>query len=173
MLTKAQKKEHVAVSAKLIAGSKSLVFADFSGAPTKDIEKLKADLKKVGATYKVFKKRLLKIALKEAGITAAELDVKAPIVAMFAEGDMTSVAAPVFKFSKELAKRKVNFKVLGAYDREGNKPMTVAEFNVIARLPSREVLLAQVMNVMQGPLRKFLATVNEVAAKKGSATPAA
>lgn len=173
MLTKAQKKEHVAASAKLIAGSKSLVFADFSGAPTKDIEKLKAELKKSGTTYKVFKKSLLKIALKDAGITVAELDTKTPIVAMFAEGDMTSVAAPVFKFSKDLAKRKINFKVLGAYDREGNKPMTVAEFNIIARLPSREVLLAQLMNAMNGPTRKFLATLNEVAKKQGAATPAA
>ncbi len=166
MLTKDQKKEHVAASAKLIAGSKSLVFADFSGAPTKDIEKLKADLKKVGATYKVFKKRLLKIALKEAGVAVDSLDAKAPVVAMFAQGDMTSVAAPVFKFSKDLAKRKINFKVLGAYDREANKPMTVAEFNIIARLPSREVLLAQLMSVMQGSTRKFLATLSEIAKKK-------
>lgn len=173
MLTKEQKKEHVAASAKLIAASKSLVFANFAGAPTKDIEKLKAELKKIGATYKVFKKRLLKIALKEAGVSIDTLSEKAPVVTVFAQGDMTSVAAPVYKFVKELAKRKIDFKVLGAFDRAENKPMTVAEFNIIARLPSREMLLAQVMSTMQGPLRKFLATINEVAVKKGTAAPVA
>lgn len=171
MLTKVQKKEHVAASAKLIASSKSLVFANFAGAPTKDIEKLKAELNKVGATYKVFKKRLLKIALTEAGVPVGSLDEKAPVVAVFAQGDMTSVAAPVYKFVKELAKRKIDFKVLGAFDREGNKLMTVAEFNVIARLPSREVLLAQAMSTMTGPLRKLLATLVEVAKKQGTPAP--
>jgi len=168
MLTKEQKKEHVALSSVLIKNSKSLVFADFSGAPTKEIEKLKAELKGVGATYKVFKKRLLKFALQEAGIPVDSLDAKAPVVTMFAKGDMTSVASPVYKFSKELAKRKINFSVLGAFDREGNKSLTVEEFNIIARLPSREVLLAQVMGAMTGPLRKLLATINEVAKKNAS-----
>jgi large subunit ribosomal protein L10 len=172
MLTKEQKKEHVAASAKLIAASKSLVFANFAGAPTKEIEKLKAELKKIGATYKVFKKRLLKIALKEAGVTVDTLSEKAPVVTVFAQGDMTSVAAPVYKFVKELAKRKIEFKVLGAFDRAENKPMTVAEFNVIARLPSREVLLGQVVGTMTGPIRKFMVVLQEVAKKK-EATPSA
>lgn len=171
MLTKAQKKEHVSASGKLIAGSKALVFADFAGAPTKEINKLKIELKKSGATYKVFKKRLLKIALKEAGITAAELDVKAPVVTVFAKEDLTSVAAPLYKFSKDLAKSKIEFKVLGAFDREGNRAVPLAEFNVIARLPSREVLLGQVVGTMTGPLRKFMVVLQEIA-KKQPATPA-
>jgi len=169
MLTKTQKKEHVAESAKLIAGSKSLVFADFSGSPTKEIEKLKIELKKAGATYKVFKKRLLKIALTEANIPTEMLDVKAPAVTVFAKGDMTTVAGAIYKFSKELAKKKIEFKVLGGFDREQQKPVTVAEFNIIARLPSREVLLTQVMSTMQGPLRKFLIALNEIAKKNASA----
>jgi len=165
MLTKVEKKEHVAASGKLIAGSKALVFADFSGAPTKEVNKLKNELKKVGATYKVFKKRLLKIALKDAGITAAELDVKAPVVTVFAPDDLTSVAGAIYKFSKELAKLKIDFKVLGAFDREGNRAVPLTEFNVIAKLPSREVLLGQVVGTMTGPLRKFMVVLNEIAKK--------
>lgn len=169
MLNKTQKKEHVAESAKLIAGSKSLVFADFSGSPTKEIEKLKLELKKAGATYKVFKKRLLKIALTEANIPTEMLDVKAPAVTVFAKGDLTTVAGAIYKFSKELAKKKIDFKVLGGFDRELAKPVTVAEFNVIARLPSREVLLAQVIGTMSGPLRKFMIALQEIAKKNASA----
>jgi large subunit ribosomal protein L10 len=172
MLNKTQKKEHVAESAKLIAGSKSLVFADFSGSPTKEIEKLKLELKKAGATYKVFKKRLLKIALTEANIPTEMLDVKAPAVTVFAKGDLTTVAGAIYKFSKELAKKKIDFKVLGGFDRELAKPVTVAEFNVIARLPSREVLLAQVIGTMSGPLRKFMIALQEIAKKKSEGAPA-
>lgn len=166
MLTKAQKKEHVSASGKLVKASKSLVFADFTGAPTKEVNKLKTELKKAGATYKVFKKRLLKIALKEAGIEAQELSVKAPVATVFAPEDLTSVAAAIYKFSKDLAKLKVDFKVLGAFDREANRTIPAAEFNVIARLPSREVLLGQVVGTMTGPLRKFMVVLQEVAKKQ-------
>src|SRR5690348_1546310 len=118
MLTKKQKQEHVAMGAKLVSGSKALIFADFTGAPTKEVNRLKGELKKAGATFKVIKKRLLKIALKEAGIGAESLDAKAPVATVFSPSDLTTVAAPVFKFAKELAKQKIEFKILGAYDRE-------------------------------------------------------
>jgi large subunit ribosomal protein L10 len=121
-----------------------------------------------GATYKVFKKRLLKIALKDAGIETDALGNKGQVVTVFAKEDLTSVAGSIFKFSKDLTKMKVDFKVLGAFDREGNRAIPVAEFNVIAKLPSREVLLAQVMGTMTGPLRKVLIALNEIAKKKSA-----
>jgi large subunit ribosomal protein L10 len=172
MLTKAQKKEHVSAGGKLITGSKAIIFADFTGAPTKEVNKLKNELKKSGATMKVFKKRLLKIALKDAGITVDMLDNKAPVATVFSPDDLTSVAGPIYKFAKDLAKSKIEFKVLGAFDREGNRAIPVAEFNVIARLPSREVLLAQVIGTMSGPLRKFMIALQEIAksAQGGSAS---
>lgn len=175
MLTKAQKKEHVAAGGKLITASKALVFADFTGAPTKEVNKLKNELKKSGATFKVIKKRLLKIALKDAGIETGALDGKSQAATVFSPGDLTTVAGPIFKFSKELAKSKIEFKVLGAYDRESNVAVSVQEFNVIAKLPSREVLLAQVVGTMSGPIRKFMVALQEIAKKKaeGASAPAA
>ncbi len=173
MLTKKQKQEHVAMSSKLVTASKSLVFADFTGAPTKEVNRLKVELKKAGATFKVVKKRLLKIALKEAGIPTDALEGKSQAATVFSPGDLTSVAGPIFKFSKELAKSKVDFKVLGAYDSDRKAAISVAEFNVIAKLPSREVLLAQVIGTMSGPLRKFMIALQEIAKKKGEGAPAA
>ena len=170
MLTKAQKKDHIAKGSELVKGSKALVFADFTGAPTREVNRLKTELKKADATYKVFKKRLLKIALKEAGIETDALSNKAQVATVFAKGDLTSVAGPIFKFSKELAKSKIAYKVLGAFDREGNRAIPMAEFNVIATLPSREVLLGQVVGTMTGPLRKFMVVLQEVAKKQGAAT---
>ena len=172
MLTKAQKKEHIAKSSELVKGSKALVFADFTGAPTREVNRLKNELKKAGATYKVFKKRLLKIALKDAGIETDALNAKAQVATVFAKEDLTSVAGPIAKFVKELAKLKIVYKVLGAYDREGNRVIPVAEFDVVAKLPSREVLLAQVMGTMTGPLRKFMIALQEIAKKNASASTA-
>ncbi len=171
MLTKAQKQEQVALGGKKLKESKSLIFADFTGAPTKDVNTLKTELRKAGATFKVIKKRLLKIALKEAGIEFDPSTFKAPIATVFAENDLNSVAGPVYKFSKELAKRKIEFKIVGAYDGEAKKVLNSQEFAIIAKLPSREVLLAQVIGAMTGPLRAFMYIVGELA-KKAPATPA-
>src|SRR5688500_4357006 len=103
MLTKAQKKEHVELSGKKIKASKNLVFADFSGVGTADVNNLKNELRKAGAEFKVVKKRLLKIALKEAGIEFDPSTSKAPIATVYTPTDLTAVAAPIYKFTKELA----------------------------------------------------------------------
>lgn len=172
MLTKLQKKEHVALSAKSIKESKNLVFADFTGVPTKDVNQLKAELRKVGATFKVVKKNLLAIALTNEGVTFDPNLFKAPIATVFAKDSLTSVAAPIYKFSKDLAKRKISFKVVGVFDNEKKVVISEQEFTAIAKLPSREVLLGQVVGVMSGPIRAFMYVVSELA-KKGPATPVA
>ena len=165
MLTKTQKKEHVALSSKHITASKSLIFADFTGAPTKEINQLKTELRKAGATFKVMKKRLLKIALKEAGIEFDPMQFKAPVATIFVQGDITSVAAQVYKFSRELAKKKIDFKIVSAYDKDRKAVVTAAEFLVIAKLPSREVLLGMVLGGMTGPLRAFMHILDELSKK--------
>lgn len=169
MLTKTQKKEHVALSAKHINSSKSLIFADFKGAPTKEINVLKTELRKAGATFKVMKKRLLRIALKDAGIEFDPMQFKAPVATIFVKGDITSVAAQIYKFSKELAKKKIEFKIVSAYDKDRKAVVTDKEFLVIAKLPSREVLLGMVLGGMTGPLRAFMHILSELSKKQPAA----
>lgn len=172
MLTKAKKKEHVELSGKKIKASKNVVFVDFSGVSTPDINALKAELRKVGGEYKVVKKRLLKIALKEAGIEFDPSSTKSAVATVYTPTDLTAVASPIYKFTKELAKRKIDFKVLGAYDAEAKKVLTTAEFTVIAKLPNRETLLAMVIGAMTGPLRAFMYIASELS-KRAPAAPAA
>ncbi len=172
MLTKAQKKEHVELSAQKIKASKNIVFADFTGVGTADVNNLKKELRKAGAEFKVVKKRLLKIALKEAGIEFDPSSNKAPIATVYTPTDLTSVAGPIYKFSRELAKRKINFKVLAAYDAEAKKLLNTAEFTVIAKLPNRETLLAMVIGAMTGPLRAFMSIVQQLAERPQTNLPA-
>lgn len=166
MLTKVQKKEHVELSAKKIKASKNIVFADFSGVGTADVNLLKTELRKAGAEFKVVKKRLLKIALKEAGIEFDPSATKSAVATVYTPTDLTAVAGPIYKFTKDLAKRKIEFKVLGAYDADAKKVLSTAEFTVIAKLPNRETLLAMVIGAMTGPLRAFMYIAGEIAKNK-------
>ena len=65
-LTKAQKTKQIQDAAVELKKSRTLVFVDFTGTSVEGLRKLRADLRAEGATMKVVKKRLLKIALKEA-----------------------------------------------------------------------------------------------------------
>lgn len=157
MLTKAQKREHVAVGTEKIKGSASLIFTDFTGTATGDIRTLKLALKAVGATYKVFKKRLLQIALKNAGVNVDTKQFNAQLGTVFAGKSVYDVAGIVAKFAKEVLKKtKKEFKVLGAYEAKEAKVIDAATFQVIAKLPPREVLLAQIAMMLTMPVKKVM-----------------
>lgn len=165
MLTKAQKKQHIDKSAEMVKGSKTLVFADFTGVDTASVRRLKLEVKKAGAAFKVFKKRLLNITLKEMGVEFNPMQFKSQVGTFFIPEDLSSVAATIHKFAKELAKSKKNFIVLGAYDLANKQAVSVEDFTAIAKLPGREVLLSMVIGGITGPLRAFMYLVGELAKK--------
>lgn len=170
MLTKEQKKKQVAIGTEFLNKSKALVFADFTNVDTASINKLKAALKNLGANFKVIKKRLLNIVAKNAGLDFDPLQFEAQVGTVFSEGDLSLVAGAVYKFSKDLAKEKKDFKILGAYDLVDKSYLDTAQFILIAKLPSREVLLTQVLGGIIGPFRAFMYLLLELN-KKPTPTP--
>jgi large subunit ribosomal protein L10 len=171
MLNKEQKKKQVTLAGDLIKNSKTLIFADFTGVDTASIRKLKLDIKKTGAAFKVIKKRLLNIAFKNTGVNFDPLQFSAQVGTFFLPEDLSSAAGIIYKFAKELAKSKKEFKVLSAYDVVNKIAISIDEFNAIAKLPSREVLLAMVMGAITGPIRAFLYILSELSKKQESSMP--
>lgn len=171
MLTKAEKKEQIELGVDLTKKSKALVFADFTGVSIEEIKKLKSELRKAGAQFKVIKKRLLKLALKDAGVDFDPTQFDAQVGTVFATGDLSTVAGSVYKFSKDLEKAKKNFAILGAYDGVEKIALDKNQFLVIAKLPSREILLAQLVGVMSGPIRAFMYIADQLSKKSVAAEP--
>ncbi len=167
MLTKTQKKEHVADAKKMLSASKSIVLTDFTGLPTEMLKKLKKSLKATGGSYKVFKKRLTKIAFAETGMTMDPTVFPGQVGIAFLKGDLTTAAAAIYAFQKQMTKEKKEFVILGAYDLEAKREVSKEEFMVIAKLPSREVLLGQVLGAFTAPLRAFMYLLNELS-KRGN-----
>ncbi len=160
MLTKSQKKEHVSAGTKEIKNSESLIFADFTGVKTADMRNLKTSLKALGAKFKVFKKRLLKIALKDAGVEVDPTQFDAQVGTVFATKSVYDVAGTVHKFAKELAKTKIDFKMLGGYDMKEKKFFDALQMISIAKLPSREMLLTQIAVMLTTPIKKIMIALN-------------
>ena len=157
MLTKDQKKEQVALAVKHVKASKSLIFADFTGVPTGEILKLKNTLRAMGGKFQVFKKRLLNIALKDSGVPVDTAKFEAQLGTVFAPKSIYDVAGLVYKFAKDLLKgTKKEFKILGAYDATESKTIDAPTFMMIAKLPPREVLLAQIAMMLTMPIKKVM-----------------
>lgn len=161
-LTKLQKQEQVDLGLEKMKASQNLVFVDFNKVSVENIKRLRRELKKLGADFKVLKKRLLKLALQKGGMDFDPLQFKAQLGTIFLPKDLSDFAAQIYKFAKDLERsRKGEFKVLGSWNLLEKKFVDANEFNLIAKLPSREVLLAQVAMMLTMPIKQMMNVLNE------------
>lgn len=147
MITKAQKGEIVADLADKFKRQKIAIFSDFSGVSVAKSQMLRRLLRKEDAEYKVAKKTLFDRALAETSTNTATKGMKGEIGVAFGYGDQVAPAKVLAKFAKEIE----TFKILGGL--LDGKLLSGAEIMAFARLPSREILLAQVVGALSAPLR--------------------
>ncbi len=163
--TKAQKQEAIKVGDKELKDTKFLVFADFSKVTNEELKSFRRLIRTINGKFTIVKKRLMGIILKNAGIEFNTKQFPGQMGTVFAKGDISDIAQVVYKFSKE----RQNFKILGGLDILKKESLPRETVVAIGRLPSREVLLAQLLGGITGPVRKLMFALNKVAEKKGVA----
>lgn len=154
MKTKAQKQEMIDEAKDLIAGNGGAVFADVQGVTVAQLMKLRREVRSAGGRMVVCKKRLLGVAMKDSGMDFDTKSYDGAIGAIFTPEGVETASGPVVKFFKELKLEKE--KVLGGYDFAAKEPVAKDQVLFIGTLPSREVVLAQFMGMLQAPVRSFL-----------------
>ena len=171
MQTKDQKKNIVKDLAEIIKNSKSVVFSDFKGLKVKDMTDLRRELRKEESDMKVVKKTLINLALKDAGIEMDTKNFEGQIAIAISEKDEVAIAKIISKF----AKANENLKIVGGI--LGTKTLAKEEIAALAKLPSKEELLAKLVgtinapvsgfvNVLAGNLRGLVTVLKAVADKK-------
>ena len=159
MKTKDQKKVIIAETQDLIKNSKNMVFVNFTGTGVEDIKELKKTLRPLGSTVRVVNKKLLRVSLEKAGVAFDPEQFETQLATIFSSADISDVAGPIYKFFK--SKEKKGFDIYGAYDMEGKKFMDAAMTKQVGQLPSREVLLSQVVGVLAAPISMLLYILTE------------
>ncbi|EKE21751.1 MAG: hypothetical protein ACD_7C00140G0002 [uncultured bacterium] len=150
MLTRLQKEDIVKNLTEKIKSSKAIVFADYRGVKTNDINELKSRLKKEGTNLNVIKKNLIEISLKNAEI---EVDVKSlagQLAITISDNDEVAPARILSKFAKE----NENLKILGGV--LGVKGMSAQEVDALAKLPSKQKMLAKLVGTLNAPISGFV-----------------
>lgn len=160
-ITKQQKEKAIEVGKKELADSSVVLFADYKGTSVSDIGTLRRSLKDVSASMKVLKKRLLRIVLKDAGFDLDPTKFDGQVAAIFGRGTVSDVAGPLYRFSKE----HEGFEVLGGLDVKEKTELSREMVIKIGSLPSREVLLGQVVGVISAPIRAFIYVLSQKAQK--------
>ncbi len=165
-ITRARKEEIFSEGSEKVGQSRFLIFVDFQGAGVGELQQLRRALAEVGANFKVIKKRILRLVLREKGFDFDPVKFEGPVGTVFGTDELEKIVAPVYKFSKD----SEGFKILGGLDLTNREELLAEKIIAIGKLPSREVLLVQLMGVMIAPVQKLMYVLDILS--KRSASPA-
>jgi len=157
MLTKEQKKKVIENEKADLKNSRSAVFIDFTGVKTGDLNAFRKTIRQAGGELKVIKKKLLRVAFTEAGLDFSPEIFESQVGTIFSGEEIFAMAQPAYKFASA--------KILGGYDIEGKKFVPAEEVIMLGRLPSREVLLGQLVGMVASPIKSFMFVLKERASK--------
>lgn len=141
-----------------VNASPFLFVVDYTGLTVDKFEALRKLLRGAGAEMHVFKNTLVKKAAERAGYPAelgAALTGQSAVVT--GEKDVCAAAKVMKNFANEFKKPQVKAGVLDG------KYLDATGINALADLPSREVLLGQLLGVLQAPASTLVRLLNEPA----------
>lgn len=161
-----QKEVLVAELHSQMAQAEAAFLVNYQGLSVADLQKLRASLRGEGATMQVAKARLMARAAKQVGGCEAFIPfLKNQVGLVFAKTNAPAVAKKIVEFSKD----QQNLAVVSGFFE--NRVWNKGEVEFLAALPPREVLLAQLAQVLQAPIAG-LARALDQAVKKADGSAA-
>lgn len=155
--------------------AKAIVLVDYKGINIEEVNQLRNRFRNEKVDYLVQKNTLIQIALHDLGITSLDEYLVGPTALAICKNDEIAPARIMTKFVKEVMEEKEFPKFKAGYV-SGNL-LNAAQMHALAKLPSREELLAKLLGsaqapisrllgVTQGIIRKFVYALDAVAKKK-------
>src|SRR6266699_2520420 len=155
---RAAKKHAVETLNGLFKATSVAVVAQYSGLTVAQMQKLRMQMKQAGASVKVSKNRLAKIALEGTDVVAIGPMLKGPTVIATSDDP---VAAP--KVAVEFAKANEKFVIIGG--SMGTTVLNIDGVKALAALPSLDELRAKILGLLVAPATKIAQLSTAPAAK--------
>lgn len=133
----------------------AVLLTEYRGLDVPAMAELRNELRTAGADYKIYKNTLVRIAARQAGLDLDALLIGPTAIAFVGErpdgsaGDAAAAAKALREFIK-----KNDALVLKGGVIDGTM-MSVDQLKVLADLPSRDVLLAQLAGALAAPMQQF------------------
>jgi large subunit ribosomal protein L10 len=157
-VNRTEKAESVASLKDVFASSKAVVVAHYSGLTVAQLQTLRRNARTAGASVKVAKNRLAKIALEGSDVASIASLLKGPTLIAYSSDP---VAAP--KVTVEFAKANEQLVILGG--AMGKTALDLNAVKQLASLPSLDELRAKILGLLVAPATKIAQLTNAPAGK--------
>ena len=166
-LNKSEKQTVVADVTAQVARSQTLALAEYRGLTVAHLDVLRRQARDKGVYLHVLKNTLARRAVAGTPFEVASESMVGPLIYGFSE-DAVAAAKVLSDFAKGNDKLIVKG---GAY---AGKSLNADGVKALASVPSKEVLLSQLLGLMQSPISRLARVLAAVAEKRGEvAAPAA
>ena len=164
-LNKSEKQTVVADVAAQVARSQTLALAEYRGLTVAHLDVLRKQAREKGVYLHVLKNTLARRAVAGTPFEVASESMVGPLIYGFSE-DAVAAAKVISDFAKGNDKLIVK---AGAY---AGKALTADGVKALAAIPTKEVLLAQLLGLMQSPVSRMARVLAAIAEKRAEPEPA-
>jgi len=164
-LNRSEKEAVISEVTSLAAKAQTLVIAEYRGITVADMTKLRTTARDSGVTLSVLKNTLARRAVAGSGFEVVSDQMTGPLIYSFSV-DAVAAAKVVAEFAKTNDKLVIRG---GAY---GGKVLDVNGVKQLASIPSKEVLLAQLLGLMQSPISRTARVLAALAEQRGGGAAA-
>jgi large subunit ribosomal protein L10 len=148
------KVEQVELLTQKLRGARVAILTDYRGLTVGQLQELRGRLRAQDVEYRVVKNTLARRAAVEAGHPDFQDMLKGPVAIAFGGED---IGAPSRLLAEFVRQTRVRLDIVGGLV-EG-RLMGPEQVRQIADLPSREVLLAQLLGTLQSPVSQLVGTI--------------
>lgn len=155
-----QKEEEVKKLAERLKTAKVILLTDYRGIDVLNVTNLRNDLRNVNAEYKVIKNNIIRRALEMNGETGLNELLEGPTAMVIGDEDYLEPSKVIYNFSKANDFYKIKGGIIDG------KVVTAEEIITLAKLPSRQELLAKLAGSLLGNITKLAVALGQVQAQK-------
>ena len=139
----------------VLKGANGVFLTDFSGITVEEITKLRREFRKVDVEYVVVKNTLAKLSAEKVGLGSIVPFLSGPTGMAIAKDDPIAPVRVIMDFRKT---KKELLSIKTAYV-EG-QILSQAQAEELKNIPTRDVLLGQVVSTIASPISKFVGGLN-------------
>ena len=165
-MTRTQKEAEITALGERFANDEVVVVTEYAGLTVKELEALRGDLRKEGASFKVTKNSLAKIAIKGTKFEGIA-DLFAGPIGIATSQDPVAAARVTQKFAKD----NENLKIIGG--ALGTDILDAKGIEALAKMPSLDEVRATIAGLIAAPASNVAAAVKAPGGKVAGAVKAA
>ena len=149
--------------AEKIQKAKIVLLTDYKGINVADVTGIRAKLRGVNAEYKVIKNNITRRALQSCNIEGLEGQLEGTTAVILGYEEYLEPLKAIYEYAKNNEFYKIKGGII-----EG-KVVSVEELITLAKLPSRETLIAQLAGALLGNITKLAVALDQVSKQKATA----